>query len=78
MFLFGPRFERGFQWINTNLVAAERGFRQKPLTLGGSSKATEFQRLVVMLEGEPFEDINPAQPGDQPACRGLSGGHPSS
>ena len=43
----------------------------------GPSVVSGFQRLLVMLEGKPFEEIL-AQPSlGPPACRGGSAGLPS-
>ena len=44
----------------------------------GPSKGSGLQRLLVMLEGEPFEEILAQPTWGLPACRGGSTAHLSS
>ena len=58
---------------------AERGFRQKPYYQRVSSKAAGLQRLLAVLWRLNLCRRNPPLPSwGPPACRGWSGGHPSS
>ena len=76
--IWSKTLREGSRMLKSCLVAAERGFRQ-PWCQVGSSKAIGLQKVLVVLEGEPlWRDTRPTQPGDQPACWGWSGGHPSS
>lgn len=64
--------ERAPRWLNWCLVAAERGFREKPRHQRGSSKSSGLQKLLVVLEGEVFEDVlaQPSLGTRQPAEAG--------
>lgn len=56
MFPFGPGLG-----LKSCPVAAERGSGRSPDTRvmqRGSSKAAGLQRFLVVLEGEPFEEIH--------------------
>ena len=54
--------------------------RQKPDMGGwrGPLKTSGLQRLLVMLEGEPFEEILAQPTWGLPSCRGGSTAHLSS
>ena len=54
LFPLGPRHERGLQGVKSLRSGCREGL-QAALILGATSKATGPQRLLVVLEGEPFE-----------------------
>ena len=55
--LWSKAWERAPGWLKSCLVAAERGFRQKPWHQRSSSKTAGLQSLLVVLEAEPLEEI---------------------
>ena len=63
MFPFGPRLERGLQGVNKLPRGCREGLQAETLALEG------LQRLLVVLEGEPFEEIfsHPHPGTSQPA-----------
>ena len=63
LFPFGPRLGRGLQGVKKLPSGCREGLQVEALALWGSFW---LQRLLVMLEGEPFKDTHPVQPGDQP------------
>ena len=78
LFPFGPRLERGLQSVE-KLPSWFREGLQAALMLRELLKGYWVPETPSHAWGWAFQkDICPTQPGDQPACRGESGGHPSS
>ena len=77
LFPFGPRLERGLQGVKKLPRGCREGL-QAALMLGGFFKGHWSPEAPSHAWGWAFRrDTRPTQPGDQPACGGWSGGHPS-
>ena len=77
--IWSKTWERAPGWLK-RCLGLQRGFWQKPRHQKGSLKATGLQRLLVVLEGEPFEEVlaQPSPARGPTACGGWPGGRPSS
>ena len=56
-FIISTSWERDPRLLKSCLVAAERSFKKKLWHQRGSSKSTRLPRLLVKLEGEPFNEM---------------------
>ena len=78
LFPFGPRLERGLQSVKKLPSKCREGL-QAALMLRELLKGHWIPEAPSHAWGRAFQkDVRPTQPRDQLACRGASGGHPSS
>ena len=78
LFPFGPRLERGLQDVKKLPSSCREGL-QEALMSGRFFKGHWSPETPSRAWGwASWRDTRTTQPGDQPACGGWSGGHPSS